>query len=191
MSPLLKPMQALQTLKAKTQAKVQHHQAQRRRAQEALDLRPASAADLPRVLILLTEAGMAANPHGNEAALWSRIEACGGQVWLAERGGLLLGSLTLFILPLLAHGGAPAALVDDMVVHPSARRMGIGRALMQQATDCARAAGACKLALAPQLKRGGAQNFYERLGYARHGRSVLLPPELAGTDPAVQAGAAG
>ncbi|WP_245909510.1 GNAT family N-acetyltransferase [Sphaerotilus hippei] len=173
-----KPLQALQDLKDRTRARVQQHQAQRRRHEEPLALRLATAEDLPAVLALLVAAGLdqprETSPEQARRS-WAQLHTHGGEVWLAERGSSLLGALTLFVLPLLARGGVPGALVEDVAVHPLARGQGVGRALMNQATERARAAGACKLALSSGQKRSGAHAFYDRLSHVRHGRSLQLP----------------
>ncbi|NML17784.1 GNAT family N-acetyltransferase [Azohydromonas caseinilytica] len=95
----------------------------------------------------------------------------------AGSDGTLLGTLTLFTLPLLAHGGAPAALVEDVAVHPAAQGRGLGRALVAQALRLARAAGCYKLALSSNARRQGAHAFYERLGFQRHGVSFVIDLE--------------
>lgn len=145
----------------------------------SLQLRQAGEFDLPRLLQLLIDAGVDQADEGDPAAAIEslrRIHGAGGEVWLAEEDGRLLGSLTFYLLPLLAHRGTPIALVEEVVIHPAARRHGIGRALMNHATARARACGASKLALSSGHARSGAQSFFDHLGYARHGNSPLLPP---------------
>jgi GNAT superfamily N-acetyltransferase len=88
-----------------------------------------------------------------------------------------VGTCTVFILPLLAHAGAPEAIVEDVAVHPRAQSQGIGRALMQHAMRLAREAGCYKLALSSNLKRERAHAFYERLGFERHGVSFSVELE--------------
>jgi len=76
-----------------------------------------------------------------------------------------------------AHSGAPAALVEDVAVHPGAQGRGIGRALMQHAMAIAREAGCYKLALSCNHKREAAHAFYDRLGLRRHGVSFVVDLE--------------
>lgn len=117
---------------------------------------------------------------------WTAMEAAGGQLWLAERDGELLGALTLYLLPLLTGGGR-AGWADDLLVRPRAHHLGIARRLIAQASEVARQAGADKLALSPRPKaarlrpgRAGGRSFLEKLSYARHGRRLDLPPAADG-----------
>lgn len=141
-------------------------------------IRDAGAADLPAVAALYAAAfADPADAHGPSSieAAWQRLrtEAPTARVLLAETDGQPVGTLTLFVLPMLAHGGTPAALVEAVAVDPRVQGRGIGRALMDAAMAHARAAGCYKLALSSNNKRDEAHAFYERLGYQRHGVSFV------------------
>lgn len=142
-----------------------------------LRIRDAHALDLSKILLLYETSGIDAPGDNDPAAapgLWQALRQAGGVVLIAERDGLALGTLTLFVLPLLAHGGRPGALVEDVAVHPQAQGLGVGRALMQAAMDRARQAGCYKLALSSNASRLGAHAFYDRLGFQRHGISFSV-----------------
>lgn len=148
----------------------------------ALTLRDATRADLPQLSALYEAAGL--DPAGSHtattlAAAWDRLqrEAPTARVLIAERDGVPLGTLTCFVLPLLLHGGTPAALVEGVAVHPDAQGSGIGRALMDAAMTIARSHGCYKLALSSNRRREAAHAFYERLGYQRHGLSFVVTPK--------------
>jgi GNAT superfamily N-acetyltransferase len=143
----------------------------------------AVAGDLP-VLTALYEASGIDRPGDNDALrvarAWERLQAVPGvRVRVARRDGVAVGTLTLFVLPLLAHDGTPAALVEDVAVSPACQGQGVGRALMHDAMTLAAQAGCYKLALSSNRRRTAAHAFYERLGFERHGLSfvVELPPE--------------
>jgi len=55
----------------------------------------------------------------------------------------------------------------DLFVQPRARRHGVGRLLMQAASDEARRAGAVALVLSTAKTNVGAQRLYESLGWVR------------------------
>lgn len=158
------------------------------RTQGEVQLRRAGAADLAAWRCLQQDCGLADGREDSSVDLWRRwsaLEAAGGQLWLAERDGELLGALTLYLLPLLTGGGR-AGWADDLLVRPQAHHLGIARRLIAQASEVARQAGADKLALSPRPKaarlrpgRGG-RSFLEKLSYARHGRRLVLPPEPDG-----------
>jgi GNAT superfamily N-acetyltransferase len=116
------------------------------------------------------------NDPERAAAHWPSLRKAGAHVLIAEAAdGQALGTLTLFILPLLAHRTAPAALVEDVAVHPSAQGRGIGRRLVHEAMDRAQAAGCYKLALSSNEKREAAHAFYDNLGFQRNGFSFVVP----------------
>ena len=142
-------------------------------------LRDATARDVPALLMLYEAAGLD-HPGDNDrdaaVAHWTAQRKSGALVLLAEAAdGRPLGTLTLFVLPLLAHRGAPCALVEDVAVHPSALGQGIGRRLVHEAMDRAAAAGCYKLALSSNERREAAHAFYDSLGFQRHGFSFVVP----------------
>lgn len=144
--------------------------------------REAVADDLTAVLGLYEAAGLDA-PGENDREAAARhlgaLQRAGGVVLVAEQAGRPVGTLTLFLLPLLAHRGAPEALVEDVAVHPDAQGTGVGRALMHEAMRRARVAGCYKLALSSNAKRTAAHAFYDRLGFRRHGVSFVVSLEDA------------
>lgn len=58
-------------------------------------------------------------------------------------------------------------ILNDLYVAPGARRLGIGRRLMDAARDLARRTGAIRLELTTERSNITAQALYERCGYAR------------------------
>jgi ribosomal protein S18 acetylase RimI-like enzyme len=103
-------------------------------------------------------------------AYWLRIErAVGGgrAILLAAEfdGGLPAGTVQLDIdtLPNQPH----RATVSKLLVHTSARRLGLGEALMRALEREALGAGRWLLTL--DTATGDAERLYERLGYARAG----------------------
>lgn len=84
---------------------------------------------------------------------------------VAEEDGEVVGTLVVAVLPNLAHGGAPYAVVENVVVDEKARGRGVGAALARAAMDGARETGAYKLALTTNTKREEAHRFYRVLGF--------------------------
>ena len=146
---------------------------------DTVTVREATARDVETLLMLYETSGIdrpGENDRTRATAHWQRLHRAGAQVLVAEDGqGQPLGTLTLFVLPLLAHGTAPAALVEDVAVHPSAQGRGIGRRLVHEAMTRATAAGCYKLALSSNERREAAHAFYDSLGFQRHGFSFVVP----------------
>jgi GNAT superfamily N-acetyltransferase len=98
------------------------------------------------------------------------------QVLALEEGGRVLGMAVFMLLPSLAGGGRPRALIDEVVVDRAFRGRGHGERLVRHCIALARARGVRKLQLTSNLRRAAAHRFYERLGFqATHrGYSMLF-----------------
>ena len=89
-------------------------------------------------------------------------------------GEAVVGTYALLVMHNLAHQGTPSAIVEDVVVSAALQSQGIGRAMMAHAMDLARAAGCYKMVLSSNQKRERAHAFYESLGFQRHGFSYRI-----------------
>jgi GNAT superfamily N-acetyltransferase len=140
-----------------------------------ITIRDARADDLPRLLELLLQLSEASQypesdvrpvTEEHHAAL-HRIDADPNtRLLVAEDEGRVVGTLTLYTLPNLSHGGRSTALVENVVVDATLRGGGVGRLLMAEAERLAREAGCYKVALTSNNKRAPAHAFYETIGYA-------------------------
>jgi GNAT superfamily N-acetyltransferase len=144
-----------------------------------MHLGDATRDDAPALLALLCETGLSSwddfDPD-RAMARWDEMKRAlpTSRVLVLRRcDGTILATLTLVLLPMLGHSGAPSALVEDVSVMPVVQRHGLGRQLMNAAMDAARAAGCYKLALSSNVVREKAHAFYESLGFERHGVSFV------------------
>lgn len=155
----------------------------------ALTIRPATEADLPAVLGLYAQPGMddgAMLPLNEAKALFARFARYPDYVlYVAEHAGAVVGTFALLVMDNLGHMGAPSAIVEDVVVDPDRQGLGIGAQMMRFAMAQAAAKGCYKLVLSSNAKRVRAHEFYENLGFRRHGVSmhVDLTPEGAAMEP--------
>ena len=94
------------------------------------------------------------------------LDGCRKHVCLkvAVVGESVVGMGTAQTLVSTAEGGL-VALVEDMVVAPSHRQMGIGRMLMSAIENWARDRGATRLQLLADHTNGRALDFYAHLGW--------------------------
>ena len=84
----------------------------------------------------------------------------------ARSGAEALGFVQLY--PSLASiPMKPIWILYDLFVSPSARKLGVGRALMDRATQLAKDTGADALILETAADNQTAQRLYEKLGYKR------------------------
>lgn len=110
---------------------------------------------------------MAPLSHDDAARFWSqdiRTEVAAGRRVLfgAERDGAVLGTVQL--ITALPPNQAHRCEIAKMIVHPRARRLGIGRALMGRALDRARQLGKTLVTL--DTKTGDvAEPLYASVGF--------------------------
>lgn len=86
---------------------------------------------------------------------------------VADAGGRIAGTLHLIVVPHLGHGLQPFAIVENVVVAPDQRSMGIGERMLEGAAEIARRRGCYKAALTTNVVRKRAHKFYQRLGWRR------------------------
>jgi len=146
--------------------------------QATLLIRPAAAADLQMVLDLYAQPELDAGvvlPLETATQLLERFaDYPDYTLYVAERGGDIVGTFALLVMHNLGHLGAPSAIVEDVAVAPTSQGQGIGKAMMQFALDLCRNKGCYKLMLSSNAKREHAHAFYESLGFERHGFSFRV-----------------
>jgi N-acetylglutamate synthase-like GNAT family acetyltransferase len=84
---------------------------------------------------------------------------------IAERTGQVCGTAFVTICLDPMYGFQPFAVLENLVVLASARRSGVGRALLQEAERIARAAQCTKLMLLSSAARTEAHEVFTRLGF--------------------------
>jgi ribosomal protein S18 acetylase RimI-like enzyme len=85
-----------------------------------------------------------------------------GLALIAEAEGSPVG----FIFVILGDRGRKTAHVTDFYVRPGVRNKGIGKALLAEVVEPARAAGLDHVSLEVLLRNADARRLYERLGFA-------------------------
>ncbi|ACB73431.1 GNAT family N-acetyltransferase [Opitutus terrae] len=144
-----------------------------------LTIREASESDLPAVLALYGHPeidGPALRPVGEAREIYRRFQSYPNyHLFVASIGQDIVGTFTLLIIDNLAHAGARSGLVEDVVVSSAHQYQGIGKQMMRFALERCREAGCYKLALSSNLKRTAAHQFYESLGFEKHGHSFVVP----------------
>ncbi|MDQ3759634.1 MAG: GNAT family N-acetyltransferase [Actinomycetota bacterium] len=148
----------------------------RARALKALDLRPATTADVPRLAQLAQAAyghyverlGGPPRPMTDDYAEIVQRQA----VIVAERGGQLVGMIVLGV-------GDDGFALDNVAVDPAHQGNGIGKVLLERAEQEARQAGFDSIYLYTHEKMSENLALYSRLGYAefdrrQHGAACLV-----------------
>jgi GNAT superfamily N-acetyltransferase len=136
-----------------------------------LEIRPATADDLPGLLRLygeLAEARAESQPADAETAarILGEIQADPRrELLVAVRDGRVLGTADTVIVPNLTHGGKPWAIVENVAVGEPQRRHGIGTRLMVEIERRVKQAACYKIQLLSRKHRRVAHTFYEALGF--------------------------
>ncbi len=104
-------------------------------------------------------------------------------LYVGLRDKRIVATFLLLIMDKIAHGGTPAAIVEDVVVAADCRGQGIGTDMMQVAAKIALERGCYKLVLSSNKHRTAAHRFYQHLGFEPHGLSFMLPLESAAATP--------
>ncbi len=87
-------------------------------------------------------------------------------VFLAEQDVMVIGMVTIQRIISTAEGG-PAAVVEDVIVHPEHRNKGVGRRLLDTAIDWAAEKGVNRLQLLADNDNISALQFYLHTGWQK------------------------
>jgi predicted nuclease with RNAse H fold/GNAT superfamily N-acetyltransferase len=133
-------------------------------------VRRASVSDLDALLSLYeelagNEIALAPGDRANDEQLLAEILADPRrELAVAIVDGQLVGTADLLVAPNLTHRGKPWAIVENVIVAGTARRTGVGRALMGHLMERARTDGCYKVQLVSGKHRAEAHEFYRRMG---------------------------
>lgn len=134
------------------------------------ELRAARAADLPALVALLgelfaLEQDFTPDPARARAGLEALLAHPDCHLQVAAEGETVLGFCSVQ-LRISTASGAPAALIEDVIVQAQARGRGLGRMLLAAACDWARARGCVSAMLLVDTANAGGEAFYQATGWA-------------------------
>lgn len=133
-------------------------------------VRAAEECDIPALLRLYAELAPEAPMLDamRAAASWKALlRYDGSAIFLIEVAGEPVSTCTLVVIPNLTRGGAPYALVENVVTAASHRRSGLGSRVLDHAVSTAWQCGCYKVMLMTGSKRPETLAFYERCGFER------------------------
>jgi GNAT superfamily N-acetyltransferase len=143
-----------------------------------VEIQEATDKDLSLILSLFKQSDMDNNKVlsvEQAKRIFNRIKSYSSyRIYVAKAGDEVVGTLSLLIMDKLAHLGAPSGIVEDVVVRKDWQGKGIGKKMMKFAIDLCQKIGCYKLMLSSDVKRGIAHNFYEKLGFKKHGYSFVV-----------------
>ena len=131
-------------------------------------IRPVGRSDLAGLLALYAELNPADPPLAEALAVrrLNDILACPGMSILAAfEDDALVSTCTLVVIPNLTRGGAPYALIENVVTKSDQRRRGAGKAVLRHAIAQAFAQGCYKIMLLTGKKDPATHAFYAACGF--------------------------
>lgn len=146
-----------------------------------LVIRPATRDDVAAVVALLADdpLGAAREDPGDTKTYdtaYDRIAADPGQhLVVAERDGVVVGTLQLSVVPGLSRRGATRSIIEGVRVARDERGSGLGTELVTWAVEESRRLGATLVQLTSDASRTDARRFYERLGFVASHVGFKLP----------------
>lgn len=108
-----------------------------------------------------------ANVAGCEAYLRARLANDESIIFIAHTDEGEAVGFTQLYSSFCSVAMQPICYLYDLFVAPAARRKGVGRALMNTATEFAQASGSSRLSLQTAVDNVPGQALYESLGYKR------------------------
>ena len=134
-------------------------------------IRQATEDDLDRLLSLYTylDPNNAILPERKQVvALWKEIIANPMLAYfVAEKGGRLVSSCNLVIVPNLTRRARPFGVIENVITHPDFRRQGLAKQVLDLAVDAAKQAGCYKVMLLSGASREEAHALYEKAGFSK------------------------
>ncbi len=133
-----------------------------------MNIRFADRHDIPHVLKLYRHL----DPDDKETTLedavenWERLRLySGSDIFVGCAGETIVTTCTLVVIPNLTRGGAPYALIENVVTDPAYRNNGYGKAVLKAATEAAWRAGCYKVMLLTGSTRPATLTFYQNAGF--------------------------
>jgi ribosomal protein S18 acetylase RimI-like enzyme len=153
---------------------------------EPVQMRRATADDLPRIVQLLADDPLGAtrerfeDPLPSEyRAAFQAIESDPNQLLLvADLDGTVVGVLQLTFIPGLTRLGSWRAMIEGVRVDGTQRGAGIGQQLVTRAIEEASRRNCRLVQLTTDKRRPDAHRFYERLGFVATHEGMKLQLEV-------------
>jgi GNAT superfamily N-acetyltransferase len=142
-------------------------------SKNVLKMRPARAADLPAIVAMLADDPLGATreelreplPDAYLVAFAAISDDSNQMLAVAERDGVVVGTLQLTFLPGLARKGAWRGQIEAVRVAASARGIGLGKSMFGWSIEECRQRGCDLVQLTSDNARPNAHRFYEALGF--------------------------
>lgn len=150
---------------------------------QAMQIRPATKADLPQIIALLAQDDLGKTREEFTSPIdqsyldaFQRIQADSNQDLMVavEDENSVVGTFQLSFIPYLTYQGGIRAQIEAVRVRADKRGEGLGKKLFQWAIERAQAKGAHLIQLTTDKKRPEALKFYLALGFSASHEGLKL-----------------
>jgi GNAT superfamily N-acetyltransferase len=135
---------------------------------QELTIRTANQRDLPSLLDLYKQLHPNDEPASLAAAtnaLAQLLRYAGSDIFLGLTDGAIVTTCTLIVVPNLTRGGAPYALIENVVTDVRHQKRGFGKAILAAAISVAWRHDCYKVMLLTGSKDPATLRFYEGAGF--------------------------
>jgi|SRR6476659_4787616 len=148
--------------------------------QTELEIRTAQQSDIQPLLELYHQL----NPQDRALApqdacrIWQQFTRYpGSAIFIGLKQKALVSTCALVVIPNLTRGGAPYALIENVVTDAQHRNRGYGQAILRAAVAAAGQCGCYKVMLLTGSKNPATLSFYQRAGFeqSKTGFQIRLP----------------
>ncbi|MCL5974809.1 MAG: GNAT family N-acetyltransferase [Gammaproteobacteria bacterium] len=135
-----------------------------------MEIQTAVSADIPQLCLLLDnlfsqESEFKPDSELQALGLAAIIEGDGiGDILVAKQSGQIIGMVNLLYTVSTALGSR-VAILEDMVIAPQHRGLGVGSVLLKNAIDFAKQKGCKRITLLTDNDNEAAHRFYEQHGF--------------------------
>ncbi|MEV0737793.1 GNAT family N-acetyltransferase [Streptomyces sp. NPDC050549] len=146
-----------------------------------LEIRAAVTEDVPAIVDMLADDPLGSQRESPDdltpyLAALERLTADPNQhLVVAVRGGRVVGTLQLTVIPGLSRRGATRSVIEAVRIHTDERGSGLGTRLIEWAITESRRQGCQLVQLTSDATRTDAHRFYERLGFTASHVGFKLP----------------
>jgi GNAT superfamily N-acetyltransferase len=146
-----------------------------------LEIRAADADDVPAIVAMLADDPLGARRESLDDlspyldALERLRRDPNQHLVVAVRGGRVVGTLQLTVIPGLSRRGATRSVIEAVRIHADERGSGLGTELIEWAVAESRRQDCRLVQLTSDVSRTDAHRFYERLGFEASHVGFKLP----------------
>ncbi|MBN1234040.1 MAG: GNAT family N-acetyltransferase [Candidatus Coatesbacteria bacterium] len=143
-----------------------------------IEIREACPADIPEILKLYSQLDLGGSRKAGNDEAYEKFRIINSypfyKIYVALLDGMIAGTYSLLIMDSFAHGCQSPAVIENVVTEVNLRGKGIGRKMMEHAMEICKNMGCFKIILSSNVKRDKAHDFYESLGFRKHGYGFLV-----------------